>query len=240
MCQTRILLHLRGQGQGRSESGCNQSDEEVNLVQAKPVHALYVHCGSRGVWINDNFGTLLLRFLPLPQFPLEQRFSLSSSPPWDPTRISISSPLRCDPHPQAPQSNPFGSVLKGLVSLTLGWGSRKVFQSSANDRKATFIPSFPRSWQERWNVDRERCSHLSGQQLLCGMGSINVQDFQSALRIPARRLHRSTGERLTLITPHSPRVIPAHESTAKARLGGLGCEKGDGGDKTRSACFGKS
>lgn len=170
MCQTGDLLRLRGQSQGRSETGCNRSDEEVNLVQAKPVHALYVRCGNREVWINENFGTLVLHFLSLPQFPVEKRFSLSSSALWDPTQISLSSPLRCDPHPQAPQSNPFGSLLKGPVSLTLGWGSCKVFQSSVNDRKATFIPSLPRSWQERWNADRERCSHLSGQQLLWGMG----------------------------------------------------------------------
>lgn len=32
----------------------------------------------------------------------------------------------------------------------------------------------------------ERCSHLSGQQLLWGMGQINVQDFQAAPHIPAR------------------------------------------------------
>lgn len=43
-----------------------------------------------------------------------------------------------------PQSQTLlGSLLKGLVSLPLGWGSCKVFQSSANDRKATFLPFSP-------------------------------------------------------------------------------------------------
>lgn len=137
----------------------------ANLVQTRPARALCVDCGNGGVRINDSFDALLLH-LSLPQFPPE--FSLSPPPLGNPTQISVSSPLRC--HPRTPQSNPFGSRLQGLVSLTLGWGSRKVFPSSANDRKATFIPSLPRSWQERWNVDRERSSHLSGQQLVWGMG----------------------------------------------------------------------
>lgn len=78
MCQTGDLLRLRGQSQGRSETGCNRSDEEVNLVQAKPVHALYVRCGNRGVWINENFGTLMLHFLSLVAASVSRREEIFS------------------------------------------------------------------------------------------------------------------------------------------------------------------
>lgn len=52
--------------------------------------------------------------------------------------------------------------------------------------KQLLFPLFPGLGREggMWIV--ERCSHLSGQQLLWGMGQINVQDFQAAPHIPAR------------------------------------------------------